>query len=243
MTREKREEIERYIRERATEYFERDKSGRGYICPICGSGGGPHGTGITENPKSKGHFTCWAGCFQNADIFEIIDKQFNISDFNEIFIRACELFNISIDESYTRPSAEPQKSDLREGRDPSMTDNKNQNEATESANFTEFYKQAESNLSMTNYHRGLGLDTLKNFHVGFMPQWRINEEAPYSPRLIIPNNRGSYLALDTRENLIEAQAKYKKLRMGKISLFNAVALTQDKEPVFITEGELDFLYS
>ena len=53
MSRETREAIEREIKERATEYFERDKSGKGYICPICGSGSGPHGTGITEDPKNK----------------------------------------------------------------------------------------------------------------------------------------------------------------------------------------------
>ena len=242
MNKEKREEIERYIKEHATEYLERDKSGKGYICPICGSGSGSHGTGITENPKSKGHFTCWAGCFQNADIFEIIGKQFNLTDFNEIFIKACELFNISLDESYTRPSAETRKSMLKERReDYSMTENKNQNKGTESANFTEFYKQAAANIEMTDYHRGLGLETLKRFHVGFMPQWRVKENAPTSPRLIIPIDESCYLARDTRAELTETQAQYEKMRQGEISLFNAVALEQDKEPVFITEGEIDAL--
>lgn len=239
---ERRQAIEQEIKERATEYFKRDKSGKGYICPICGSGSGTHGTGITENSKSKGHFTCWVGCFQNADIFEIIGKQFNLTDFNEIFIKACELFNISLDESYTRPSAETRKSTLKEKKeDYSMTENKNQNKAIERTNFTEFYKQAEANLGMTDYYRGLGLETLKRFHVGFMPQWRVKENAPTSPRLIIPINESCYLARDTRAELTETQAQYKKMRQGKISLFNAVALTQDKEPVFITEGEIDAL--
>lgn len=61
MNREAREDLERYIKEHATDYFQRDRRGKGYICPICGSGGGVNGTGITENPKSKGHFTCWGG--------------------------------------------------------------------------------------------------------------------------------------------------------------------------------------
>ena len=92
MSREAREDAERYIKEHATDYFQRDRSGKGYICPICGSGSGIHGTGITENPKSKGHFTCWGGdCFRNADIFEIIGKQYGLSDFNEIFNKACEI--------------------------------------------------------------------------------------------------------------------------------------------------------
>lgn len=43
-------------------------SGKGIICPICGSGGGPHGTGITEKPHSRTHFLkCWnGGCDFNA---------------------------------------------------------------------------------------------------------------------------------------------------------------------------------
>lgn len=237
MSREVREDIERYIKERSTEYFERDKSGKGWICPICGSGSGSHGTGITENPKSKGHFTCWAGCFQNADIFEIIGKQFNLTDFNEIFIKACEIFKISLDESYTRPSAETRKSTLKEKReDYSMTENKNQNKGTESANFTEFYKQAAANIEMTDYHRGLGLETLKRFNVGYMPKWRASEIAPYSSWLIIPITEHSYSACNTKR---DGGAKY--IQIGKKELFNAVALEQDKEPVFITEGEIDAL--
>ena len=98
MTYESREDLERYIREHATEYFKRDNSGKGYVCPICGSGTGENGTGITENPKSKGHFTCWGGdCFKNADIFEIIGTQFSLTDFNEIFNKACEIFGVVVD--------------------------------------------------------------------------------------------------------------------------------------------------
>ena len=98
MSREAREDAERYIREHARDYFQRDKSGKGYICPSCGSGTGTSGTGITENPKSRGHFTCWGGdCFRNADIFEIIGKQFGWSDFNEIFNKACELFGVTVE--------------------------------------------------------------------------------------------------------------------------------------------------
>ena len=37
---QERQEAEQRIRERATEYFTRDKSGKGYICPLCGSGSG-----------------------------------------------------------------------------------------------------------------------------------------------------------------------------------------------------------
>ena len=237
MNREKRQDIERYIRERATDYFQPDKSGKGYICPICGSGGGTHGTGITENPKDKGHFTCWGGdCFKNADIFEIIGKQFNLTDFNEVFNRACEFFRITTDEgnSYTRPSPKP-KTDSRTPTQPKQPD--------EVKDFREFLKQAAANIEMTNYHRGISLETLKKFHVGFMPEWRANEKAPTSPRLIIPNDSGSYLARDTRTNLTDTEKQYVKMhpKDKPIGLFNSASLNQTSKPVFIVEGEIDAL--
>lgn len=235
MNREKRQDIERYIRERATDYFQPDKSGKGYICPICGSGSGEHGTGITT--KDGIHFTCWGGdCFKNADIFEIIGKQFGLrekEDFNEIFNRACEIFRITTDEgnSYTRSSPKPK------------TDSRTPTHPDEVKDFTEFFRQAAANIERTDYHRGISLETLKKFHVGFMPEWRLNEKAPLSPRLIIPNDSGSYLARDTRANLTDTEKQYVKMRpKGKpIGLFNSAALNQTSKPVFIVEGEIDAL--
>ena len=243
MSIEARKDVEQYIKEHAKNYFQRDKSGKGYICPICGSGSGRgrhgNGTGITENKKSPGHFTCWAGCFTNADIFEIIGKQYGLSDFNEIFNRACDIFGVTpYDDTYTRPSMNIKPPAVGQNKIPSQSQI---NTLEEKKDFTEFYKQAAANIGMTDYYRGLGLETLKKFHVGFMPEWRANEKAPTSPRLIIPINRNGYLARDIRADLTPTQEKYKKMRTGKISLFNAVALSQEEKPVFIVEGEIDAL--
>ena len=244
MSKEARQDAERYIRERAKEYFSRDKSGKGYICPICGSGSGRgrygNGTGITENPKSPGHFTCWGGgCFSNADIFEIIGKQHNLdikTEFNEIFNKACEIFGVTVyDEYYLRPSSTGGQIV------PPLQSQTVATQVEELKDYTEFYKQAAANIGMTDYYRGLGLDTLKSFNVGFMAEWRANEKAPTSPRLIIPINEYGYLARDTRANLTPTQEKYKKMRTGKISLFNAAALSQEAKPVFVVEGEFDAL--
>ena len=224
MNREAREDAERYIKEHATDYFQRDRSGKGYICPICGSGSGVHGTGITENPKSNGHFTCWGGdCFRNADIFEIIGKQYGLADFNEIFNKACEFFGVKV--NYVSSSPKPE---IQEQYDKVQ-------------DFTNFYKQATENLSQTDYYRGISLETLKKFNVGFIPDWKAKPTAPTSPRLIIPVWAGGYLARDTRQNLTEQEAKYSKMRMGKTRLFNPSALKQNLKPVFIVEGEIDAL--
>ena len=51
-----REQAKQYIQERAKDYLQKDRSGKGFICPICGSGSGKNGTGITT--KDGVHFTC-----------------------------------------------------------------------------------------------------------------------------------------------------------------------------------------
>ena len=75
-----REEARQYIIERGKDYLTPDKSGKGFICPICGSGSGRKGTGITT--KDGVHFTCWAGCFTNADIIDIIGLETGATDYN-----------------------------------------------------------------------------------------------------------------------------------------------------------------
>ena len=145
-----REEARVYIREHATDYLERDNSGKGYVCPICGSGSGRHGTGITTEDGE--HFTCWAGgeeCFKNADIFEIIGKQFHITDFAEQFTKACELFGIIPDryeDSANFTASQGKKANARP---------KPKNE-----DYSEFCKEASKHISETSYYRGISLETL-----------------------------------------------------------------------------------
>lgn len=227
----KRDEAQEYIREHATQYFSRDKSGKGYICPICGSGSGRKGTGITENPKSKGHFTCWTGCFKNADIFEIIGRVHNITDFNEILKQACSDFGISIeaDNSFSyRPKP-------KEASTPSTTSSE--------VNLRAFYEKANKNLEETEYHRGITLETLRAYGVGYVPEWRHpnSPHAPVTPRLIIPNSREGYLARDTRETLTDNEKQYAKQRVGSVGIWNSKSISESQQPVFVVEGELDAL--
>ena len=227
-----RTEAQEYIREHATEYFTRDKSGKGYICPICGSGSGKHGTGITENPKSKGHFTCWSGgdsCFQNADIFEIIGKVHGLTDFNEIFSRACSDFGVYVDSdnSYS----------------PTATATTAKTADNEKYDFRELYKEARKHIEETEYHRGISLETLREYWIGYIPEWRHpkSPNTPATPRLIIPNSFEGYLARDTRDNLTDSEKKYAKQRAGHVGIWNVKAISTAEKPVFVFEGELDAL--
>ena len=226
-----REETQEYIREHAREYFSRDKSGKGYICPICGSGGGHKGTGITENPESRGHFTCWAGCFKNADIFEIIGKKENITDFSEIYKRACQIFGVTAESDKFSPYRHESKTATTTLA------------CSGGEEFREFYEEASKHLEETKYHRGISIETLREYGVGYVAEWRHPKvpNAPATPRLIVPNGWEGYLARDTREVMADSEKPYAKQRVGSVAIWNVEAISESEQPVYVVEGEFDAL--
>lgn len=246
-----REEARQYIIDRSRDYLTRDRSGKGYLCPICGSGGGKSGTGITT--KDGVHFTCWAGCFTSADIIDIIGLQNGLVDYNSKLQAAAEAFNISI-ESYHRPTARedfapvaPENQKQTESKRNTQVELHNNTYTTEQPeaepDYTSFFMQANANIGGTTYHRGLTLETINRFRLGYVEHWRHPKapNAPLSPRLIIPTSKHSYLARDTRSGLTPEQEKYSKSKVGKVRIFNRRALYAAKKPVFVVEGELDAL--
>lgn len=246
-----REEARQYIIERGKDHLTPDKSGKGFICPICGSGSGRKGTGITT--KDGVHFTCWAGCFTNADIIDIIGLETGATDYNSKLEAAAAKYNITI-EGYRRttpledfaPVAEEYQKKAK-SKQYTQSDIHNtaytmqQGEAE--PDYTSFFLQANRDIAKTSYHRGLTLETLNRFKLGYVESWTHPKapQAPPSPRLIIPTSKHSYLARDTRDNLTPEQAQYAKSKVGKVRIFNSKALYTASKPVFIVEGELDAL--
>ena len=114
---EVRQEAVRYINEHPEGFLKRDKSGKGFICPLCGSGSHKNGTGMTMNPKRRNgapyevpHFTCWA-CHEivSASTLDIIGKVYSIptdrAAFPALMNKACEIYGIKIhDETFKRIS-------------------------------------------------------------------------------------------------------------------------------------------
>ncbi len=228
-----REQAREYMRSHATEILKPDRHGKGFICPICGSGKGEGrknaGTGITT--KDGIYFTCWAGCFTNSDIIDIIGLQCGLNENDHVhkFEEAARIFGIEFEKAsdYQAINQTPEeKSDF-------FLKGKNK--------FQEFFRQANLNLGRTNYHRGISVETLNKFQVGYIEQWRVSEKAPYSPRLIIPTYEEGYLARDTRTELTEQQKPYTKIRQGYSVIYNERALYESENPIFVVEGELDCL--
>ena len=238
-----REEAKEYMRTHVTEYLKPDRASersgivKGYVCPICGSGTHDKGTGITT--KDGIHFTCWAGCFSHSDIIDIIGQKNGIdeNDHAQKFEEAAREFGIEIESEAEYPKKPVLKSPQVKSKRIEPTESQPKLEA----DYRDFFVQANKNLCRTSYHRGISLETLNRFRVGYVERWRVSDTAPYSPRLIIPTYKGGYLARDVRQKLTAEEKKYEKMRRGHVVIFNAGTVKTAKSPIFIVEGELDCL--
>ena len=236
-----REEARQRIQVSARSYFKKDASGKGYICPICGSGSGKKGTGITT--KDGIHFTCWGGaCFRNADIIDILGIEAGITDYNSKLLHAASILGIEIDQTRSRIQPEDQSR--------SRSKQEKENQVSRSTrpevepDYREYFRECAARLDQTDYisRRGIGRETAARFCLGYDPAWRHPKApaaVPTSPRLIIPTGKGSYIARDTRSNLSEDLKQYAKQKVRYAGLFNVRALADSSKPVFVVEGELD----
>ena len=234
---EAREQLKGYLRSYVESVTQKSKGANMYVCPLCGSGSGRNGTGAFSI-KDGTSWKCFS-CNEGGDIFDLIGKYEGITDYSEQLKRAGELFGVSID-SYRATAQE----DFREYQKQPKTEQYTHNSIhTTATDYTQFFLQANRDIEKTNYHRGLSLDTLNRFKIGYVESWRPPKapNAPASPRLIIPTSKESYLARDTREQIPEEQKPYSKIKVGSIHLFNAKALQNATKPIFIVEGELDAL--
>lgn len=226
-----------------------------YICPKCGNGKGKDGDGITLDTSSKSkfpHWKCFGSCGLYADVIELWQIQNNITDFRTGLETLCNHYGISIDSDSTTVEADtspiqPQQKRSSESMPQSQTSPETgvqpvNEESAPQPDYTDFFLQANQNLMNTNYHRGISLDTLNRFKVGYAEHWRhpkVPDSVPASPRLIIPTSKNSYIARDTRQNLTDTEKRYSKSKAGNVHIFNLSALWNADKPVFIVEGEID----
>lgn len=231
---EAREQLKGQLRAYVESITKKSKGANMYVCPLCGSGTGSHSTGAFSIKGTR--WKCFS-CNEGGDIFDLIGKHEGITDYSEQLKRAGELFGVSID-SYRATAQE----DFREYQNPPKNEQYTHNNI-HTTDYTQFFLQANRDIEKTSYHRGLSLETLNRFKIGYVENWRHPKapNAPASPRLIIPTSRESYLARDTRDQIPEEQKPYSKSKVGSIHLFNAKALQNATKPIFIVEGELDAL--
>lgn len=231
-----------YIHDNPEVYLQPDRSGKGFICPICGSGQGKHGTGITTKSMSHSqpnnldniHFTCFAkGCFEYADVIDIIGKAEGLDD-KQKYSRAFEIYGIEIDET-AEPKPKQKKPKKEEPEQPDQ-------------DYTDYYKRCAEDLqnSWTNNcymaKRGISKETCRKKDIGidrhFKTRDAVTGEFVEWEVIIIPTGKGTYVARNT-DPICDTSNRIRN--RGKATPFNLEVLKTDIQPVFIVEGEIDSL--
>ena len=226
-----RETARAEIRGRLTEYVEqiteKSKGKNMYVCPLCQSGTGKNRTGaFSIDPKDPTKWRCFA-CGTGGDIFDLISLKENLADYNSQFARLSTLFGVSADREGSSQIAEKkpqQKPEL-----PKQT--------AQPRDYTSFFTGAAANIEATDYwaKRGLSLDTVERFGLGYVSDWKHPDRPNMYPsgRLIIPVSSGSYIARATDPN---ADTRY--YNVGAAELFDATGGI-DNRRIYIVEGAID----
>ena len=221
-----RNEARNAVNSSAAQYLQRDRSGKGYVCPVCGSGGGKSGTGITS--KDGTHFTCWAGCFTNSDLLDIIGIQYNLDTFPEKLSKACELLRIPLDDQQPRkaPSSSPSY--------------RQQPSAAPAQDQSAYFAECHARIEQTDYwkRRGLSREVVERFNLGYDPNYTKSTGPQGWKALIIPTSSTTYAARNT-DPAADKGNRYRKV--GNVLIFNQAALGTADKPLFVVEGELDAL--
>ena len=244
------------IKSRWRDLYPADGKGRGIICPLCGSGSGSNGTGISRMKDSKNHFLkCWNGGCSFNDGGSVIDLY--MMEKGIAFAPAvCELaamLGIQIDNSgatadftpggYTSKGQEEQTAEAQ---------------ATPPADFTAYYRSCAERLKNSPQAikylqgRGISLETVQPFLIGFDPAADpasapgADDEAYKAhpcPRIIIPTAAGHYVGRSIDKNTEKGFAKLNPAKGKGASapgIFNRRAIWQ-AETLFVVEGAFDAL--
>ena len=172
-----REEAKQEIRKEWKRLYPADGSGKGIICPICGSGSGSKGTGIRENPRSKtqGALKCFS-CGFSGDVLDLMQQERGLS-FPEAVDAAARELNLYIDAEPRRSPTEAAKRDFAPEREEYPARGKAQQrpqDAPQRADFTDYFRECRERLSdpaAASYlaGRGISLETAAAAGIGFDP--------------------------------------------------------------------------
>lgn len=242
----RREDAIELLKENFNDYVDRElepsKGKNKYVCPFCRSGTGPNGTGAFEVYPDENRFYCHV-CHRQGDIFDLIGVIENISDYNEKIKRAGQIYGVTIDPDNGSQSQGGTKAGQKQDKNERKTAPAKKKKKPEEppTDYTDFFLQANKDLAKTDYHRGISMETLNRFKVGYVENWRhpkAPQTVPTSPRLIVPTSKYSYIARATGPISDEA---YKKQKEGSLHILNIEALKTAKAPIFVVEGEIDAL--
>ena len=158
------------IRAHWRDFFPADQHD-GIICPLCNSGSGEHGTGISEVPEQPGLLKCFA-CGWSGDVIQLFAEVNHLdfrADFPKIVRQMSDQLGLRFDDD------EPVK--LKPASDDCLE-------------HTDYFKR-----------RGISIDTARHFRISFVKDYKHSAKFKPMPAVIIPlEPSDSFIARDTRKN-------------------------------------------
>lgn len=202
-----------------------------YICPLCENGTGADGDGIVED--KQGYYKCFV-CDFYGDIVEIV-KQSEGVDTGEAFQRVYQRLGIYVDYENEGFSPEKKKSYTTQApmKRPEPQAPQQQPPKLPEVDFIQFYEECIARLRKSP----IALDYLRNR--GLSERVILEYGLGYDGKnIVVPSS----VSLENHCYLLRGiGSNFKGNGKGSIlEPFNLQALEQ-KEPVFVTEGEFDAL--
>ncbi len=222
--------------------LERDNANKGYKCTNCSSGRGEKGTGITEMKDNKGFYTCWA-CGESGDLIHFKALEYGLDDdrdFIEVMSRIASELGVSLDMDNYNKRTERGSSNMTKA--PNTDFNTTTNSINNEVDYTNFYKQCNTNLSQTNYmiDRGISKEVLDKYNVGYVENWhdpRPNSKAYMKKAIVLPLGLNSYTVRN-----VDPENSYRYSNVGNTEISNIDYIREvQEEPIFVVEGFIDML--
>ena len=185
-----REEARQQIRSSWQQFYPADRKGKGIICPLCNSGSGSKGTGITENPQKPGQLKCW-NCGFTGDVLDLIQQETG-ADYNTALQDAAAELGIEIEPYRASAAADfadtedaqgaPQSVSAAAGGEKHADTLKSPETGAQTPtaaaveDFTAYYKKCAAQLedpAALSYlqARGISPATASRFLIGYDPAW------------------------------------------------------------------------
>lgn len=236
-----RERAKELIRESWRQFYPADKKG-GIVCPICGSGSGPHGTGINEDKKRPGLLHCFA-CGFDGDILDLIQKDLGL-DFKAALEAAAEELHIPLDDLRPRSERSSAAEDFAAVPDQQRRTVSDPDTRRAHPDYKEYYEECRERITdpaAESYlkARGISIEAALYCGIGFDPVADPAGSGHPAPRLIIPVTRAHYIARSISPDTPKQYAKLNN-KGAEIGIFDpAGAIYPGAGVVFVTEGAID----
>ena len=227
----------------------------GYICPLCGSGNGPKGTGMEYNKTIKDHtsFTCFSGSHA-FNVLKLCALHYHMDtrrEYSDLLIKICNEFGIPVEyEDFEITNGRRTAEKLKKTPENDMPSPEEVKCILDDLNYSLTPLENFMRSQPKRKWRGFDFEFLKKRGCRLIPDWispkqRLEKKkAVPSTRMIIPSGEISYLSrLAMPLNEVDQNIRpyiQEKMHAGKKTLFNADVLnSEDTEPIFVFEGFID----